>query len=289
MRRVMGWVLALVLGAGVLGAEAADPKQLRIGLIPADDATEMLRNYEPVKQYLAKTLGVPVELKVTMDYNGAIEAMRAKHIEMAWFGPFSYVLAAEVAGAEAIVNGVRRDTGKSTYKTIFVTHKDSGIKTIKDLKGRSVAFVDPNSTSGYLFPMKILKTEGYAPEKDFKTTVYAGTHNAVQLAVKNRKVDVGADSDTSFTRMVKAGEIDPKVNIIIHESEPIPGSPLVIRGDLDPAFKKRVQKALVDMDDQTIHQVRGWGDIARYQAVTDKDYDPIREVAKILNLNLKKK
>ena len=288
MRRVMGWVLALVLGAGVLGAEAADPKVLRLGLIPADDATEMLRNYEPVKAYLTKTLGIPVELKVTMDYNGAIEAMRAKHIEMAWFGPFSYVLAAEVAGAEALVNGVRRDTGKSTYKTIFVTHKDSGIKNIKDLNGRSVAFVDPASTSGYLIPMSILKKQGYAPEKDFKTTVYAGTHNAVQLAVKNRKVDIGADSDTSFSRMVKAGEIDPKVNLVIHESDPIPGSPLVIRGDLDPAFKKRVQKALLDMDEQTIFQVRGWGDIARYQAVTDKDYDAIRDVAKILNLNLKK-
>jgi phosphonate transport system substrate-binding protein len=288
MGRVMGWALAVLVVLGVGAADAADPKSLRVGLIPADDATEMLRNYEPVKQYLAKTLGLPVELKVTMDYNGAIEAMRAKHIEMAWFGPFSYVLAAEVAGAEAIVNGVRRDTGTSTYKTVFVTHKDSGIKSIKELTGRSLAFVDPASTSGYLIPMSILKREGYTPEKDFKTTVYAGTHNAVQLAVKNRKVDVGADSDTSFARMVKAGEIDPKVNVVIHESAPIPGSPLVIRGDLDAAFKKRVQKALLDMDEQTIFQVRGWGDIARYQPVTDKDYDVIRDVAKVLNLNLKK-
>ena len=88
--------------------------------------------------------------------------------------------------------------------------------------------------------------------------------------------------------MVNAGEIDPKTNVIIHESEPIPGSPIVVRGDLDPALKKRLQKALVDMDEQTIFQVKGWGDIARYEAVTDRHYDSIREVAKILNLDLRK-
>lgn len=288
-RTAVSWVLiALLCPTIVSGAEAADPKIIRFGLIPADDAAEMLRNYEPVKEYLRKVTGIPVEMRVTMDYNAAIEAMRAKHIEMAWFGPFSYVLASEVGGAEAIVVGIRRDTGKSTYKTVFVTHRDSGIKTIRDLKGKTIAFVDPASTSGYLIPVSVLKKHGYSIERDFKATFYAGTHNAVELAVRNRKVDVAADSDTSYYRMVNAGEIDPKTNVIIHESEPIPGSPIVVRGDLDTALKKRLQKALVDMDEQTIFQVKGWGDIARYEAVTDRHYDSIREVAKILNLNLKK-
>ena len=281
-------VIALLCLTIVSGAQAADPKLIRFGLIPADDAAEMLRNYEPVKDYLRKVTGIPVEMRVTMDYNAAIEAMRAKHIEMAWFGPFSYVLASEFGGAEAIVVGIRRDTGKSTYKTVFVTHRDSGIKTIRDFKGKTIAFVDPASTSGYLIPVSVLKKRGYSIERDFKATFYAGTHNAVELAVRNRKVDVGADSDTSYYRMVNAGEIDPKTNVIIHESDPIPGSPIVVRGDLDPALKKRLQKALVDMDEQTIFQVKGWGDIARYEAVTDRHYDSIREVAKILNLDLRK-
>lgn len=286
--RVAVACLALVMLYLGGGAEAVDPKVIRMGLIPADDAEEMLRNYEPVKQYLQKTMGVPVELRVTMDYNAAIEAMRAKHIEMAWFGPFSYVLAREVANAEAIVVGMRRDTGKSTYKTVFVTHRDSGIRSLYDLKQKSFAFVDPSSTSGYLIPMSVLKKHGITPERDFKTTFFAGTHNAVQLAVKNRKVDAGADSDTSYGRMVKAGEIDPTKNVIIFESDPIPGSPIVVRGDLDAALKKRIQRALVDMDEQTIFRVRGWGDIARYIPVTDREYDVIRDVARILKLDLKK-
>src|SRR3989338_9355212 len=79
---------------------AGEIKVLKMGLIPADDAEEMLRGYEPIKDYLSEKLGIPVEIQVTTDYTAAIEAMRSKHIDMAWFGPFSYIIAANVAGAE---------------------------------------------------------------------------------------------------------------------------------------------------------------------------------------------
>ena len=115
---------------------AGQVKVLRMGLIPADDAEQMLRDYEPIRLYLEEKLGIPVEITVTSDYTAAIEAMRSKHIEMAWFGPFSYILAADVAGGEAIVNGVRRSDGKSDYHSIIVTRVDSGIKTWADLKGK---------------------------------------------------------------------------------------------------------------------------------------------------------
>src|SRR3989338_1136520 len=208
-------------------------KVLKMGLIPADDAEEMLRSYEPVKEYLSKELGIPVEIQVTSDYTAAIEAMRAKHIDMAWFGPFSYIIAANVAGAEVMANGVRRDTGQSTYKSVIVTRADSGIKTLEDLKGKSFAFVDPASTSGNLIPRKMLIETGIDPDRDFSAVFYAGTHNAVELAVANKKVDAGADSDNSFDRMVAAGQIDPKVNKIIFTSPPIPGSPIVVRQELE--------------------------------------------------------
>ncbi|MFQ6055334.1 MAG: phosphate/phosphite/phosphonate ABC transporter substrate-binding protein, partial [Methanosarcinales archaeon] len=198
-----------------------EEKVLKMGLIPADDAAEMLRQYQPVVDYLSSKLGMKVELYVTDDYTAAIEAMKSKHIDMAWFGPFSYILAAKEAGAEAIVNGIRRDTGLSTYRTVFVTRADSRIKTLDDLKGKSFAFVDPASTSGNLIPRKVLIENGIDPDKDFSLTYYAGTHNAVEYAVANGKVDAGADSDNSYNRMVKAGEIDPNVNVIIYTSDPI--------------------------------------------------------------------
>ena len=257
-----------------------------MGLIPADDAAEMLRAYEPVKEYLSEKLGIPVEIQVTSDYTAAIEAMRSKHIDMAWFGPFSYIIAANVAGAEAIVNGVRRSDGKSDYHSIIVVRADSGIETLEDLKGKSFAFVDPASTSGNLIPRKMLIENGINPDKDFSMSYYAGTHNSVEYAVANRKVDAGADSDNSYDRMVKAGEIDPKINKIIYTSPSIPGSPIVVRGDLPADFKRKIQDALISMDEQTILKVGGWGDIASYQTVSDSDYDVIRETAKTLGMDV---
>lgn len=272
---------------GNVSSESGEIETLRIGLIPADDAAEMVRAYEPIKDYLSEELGIPVQLQVTSDYTSAIEAMRAKHIDMAWFGPFSYVIASNVAGAEAIVNGVRRSDGKADYHSVIVVNANSGIETLADLKGKSFAFVDPASTSGNLMPRKMLIDAGIDPDNDFGNSYYAGTHNAVEYAIANGRVDAGADSDNSYNRMVESGEIDPEVNKVIHTSEPIPGSPIALRGDLPEEFKEKIINALVNMDEQEIHKVDGWGSISSYKKVSDADYDIIREIAETLDMDIK--
>jgi len=292
MAKLLVAVVVIILGVGVWQAVKNQPsggneiKVLRMGLIPADDAEEMIRDYEPVRAYLSEKLGMPVEIQVTSDYTAAIEAMRSKHIEMAWFGPFSYIIAKNMAGAEAIVNGVRRSDGKSDYHSVIVARADSGITKLEDLKGKSFAFVDPASTSGNLIPRKMLLENGIDPDKDFSTVFYAGTHNAVEYAIANKKVAAGADSDNSYDRMVKAGEVDPAVNKIIFTSPSIPGSPIAIRGDLPQALKQKIKDALINMQEQTIHEVSGWGDIAKYQEVSDSDYDIIRQTAAILGMDV---
>jgi phosphonate transport system substrate-binding protein len=279
---------AIFIGYSLTGNIVSDKEitVLRVGLIPADDAAEMLREYEPIKEYLAEELDMPVELKVTSDYTAAIEAMEYKHIDMAWFGPFSYVIANNVAGAEAIVNGVRRSDGESDYHSIIVANADSGIETLEDLKGKSFAFVDPASTSGNLMPRKILIENDIDPEEDFSEYYYAGTHNAVEYAISNGRVDAGADSDNSYDRMLAEGEIDPETNIIIYKSDSIPGSPIAVRGDLPDDLKEKITAALVDMDEQDIHKVGGWGDISSYKRVFDDEYDIIRDIARVLNMDV---
>ena len=285
-------VFALIIGVNMgdinITGDLISEKEitvLRMGLIPADDADEMLRQYEPIQEYLSRELGMPVEIQVTSDYTAAIEAMKYNHIDLAWFGPFSYILASEIADAEAIVNGVKSD-GKSTYKSIIIANKDSGIQTLEDLKGKSFAFVDPTSTSGNLIPRKMLIENGIDPDNDFSEMFYAGTHNAVEYSIANGQVDAGASSDNVYTKMVNAGEIDPQVNLIVYESEPIPGSPIAVRGSLSEEFKEAIKQALLNMDKQTINKVDGWGGIVSYQEVRDGDYDVIRQTAEILEMDL---
>jgi len=288
IRKLLLLLPATVLLLAGCGQRTSDDniETLRFSLIPADDAAEMLRAYEPVKEYLEGKLGIPVELTVTTDYTAAIEAMRSGHTEMGWFGPFSYVLAAKEAGAEAVAVGVRRDSGLSTYRSVIVTRSDSGISALEDLEGRTFAFVDPASTSGNLIPRKMMIENGIDPDVDFSTLSYSGTHNAGLLAVANGSVDACATSDNSYNRMVEAGEIDPNLSVIIHSSDPIPGSPIAVRGALPDTLKKQIQEALVSMDEQTITKVDGWGNIARYDAVDDTTYDIIRKTAEILQMDL---
>src|SRR3989338_9228629 len=118
------FVVLVLAGCQTQEAKTTDKgeiKVLKMGLIPADDAEEMLRDYEPIRTYLSEELGIPVEIQVTSDYTAAIEAMRAKHIDMAWFGPFSYIISSNISNTEAIVNGVRKEDGKSDYHSIIVT------------------------------------------------------------------------------------------------------------------------------------------------------------------------
>jgi len=288
---VIGIVIVVLLSyLGVVGITGntikGETEVLRMGLIPADDAAEMLRAYEPIKEYLSKELGIPVEIQVTSDYTAAINAMKYKHIDMAWFGPFSYVIASNVAEAEAIVNGVKKSTGSATYKSVIIANAESEITSLEDLKEKTFAFVDPASTSGNLMPRKMLVENGINPEEDFEEFFYAGTHNAVAYAVANGKVDAGAIGDNVYERMVSEGELDPKIVKIIFESDSIPGSPIVVRGDLSEELKEKIIQALVDMDKQTIDKVDGWGGITKYQRVQDSNYDIIRDIAKILDIDV---
>jgi phosphonate transport system substrate-binding protein len=265
----------------------AEMKVLKMGLIPAEDQEEMMKRFGSTIAYLEKKLGIKVEPFMATDYSGVIEAMRSKKIDVAFFGPFSYVLAADVANAEAFAVGVRSN-GKSTYQSIIVAHKDSGIKTLNDLRGKDFVFVDPASTSGNLFPRVMLKKAGIDPEKDFKSVTYAGGHDAVELAIKNRKVPAGADNDITYEKMVKEGLISPEENIIIAKSDPIPGSPIAWRKDLPEDLKQKIKQAFLNMHNEDPQAVSGYGEIIRYDEARDSDYNIIRETAKILNLDLKK-
>lgn len=258
-------------------------KEIVMGLIPAESNEEMIEKFEPMRVYLEKKLERPVKVFTATDYAAVIEAMKRDKVDIAWFGPLSYVLAEKEADAEAFAVGVRKNTGLSTYKSIFVVPGDSEIKSIKDLKGKNVAFVDPASTSGGLVPTYLVKKEtGKMPQEFFGKLSYAGGHDAAELAVKNKTVDAAADNDITYNKMLKKGLISKQSNRVLLESEPLPGLPLTYRSELDESLKTKIKDAILSTHKNI--QVSGYGELERYDAVDAQDYQLIRDMVKELGL-----
>ncbi|CAI8801799.1 MULTISPECIES: phosphate/phosphite/phosphonate ABC transporter substrate-binding protein [unclassified Pseudomonas] len=273
--------IALALTAAGL-ASAKD--QLTIGLIPSEDSQAMIEASKQVLDTLQTRLGMPVVPFVATDYNGIIEALRAGKLDVAYLGPFSYVLATSVAEVEAFAVAVTRKTGQSAYKSVIVARKDSGIRELADLKGRTFAFVDPSSASGHLFPKAGLEQAGFVPAQLFSRVIFSGSHDASILAVENHKVDAAAVADRIFASAVSKGLVKQDEFQVVWSSRPIPESPMVWRKDLDPALQQKVASALASIKDVP------WGDqgvLDGFQPTSDAAYDVVRDTAKVLDLDLR--
>ena len=258
-------------------------KEIVMGLIPAESNEEMIEKFEPMRVYLEKKLERPVKVFTATDYAGVIEAMKRDKVDIAWFGPLSYVLAEKEADAEAFAVGVRKSTGLSSYKSIFVVPGNSDIKSIKDLKGKNVAFVDPASTSGGLVPTYLVKKQtGEMPKEFFGKLSYAGGHDAAELAVKNKTLDAAADNDITYNKMLKQGLISQESNRILVESEPLPGSPLSYRSELDESLKEKIKDTILNAHKEI--QVTGYGELERYDTAEAQDYQLVRDMVKELGL-----
>lgn len=257
---------------------------LTIGLIPAEDSQAMIESSKQVIEQLERESGMKVEPFVATDYNGIIEALRAKKLDVAYLGPFSYVLASSVADVEAFAVAVTKKTGKSAYKSLIVVRADSGIDNVDQLKDRTFAFVDPSSTSGHLFPKAGLENDGYKPEELFSRVVFSGSHDASLLAVANKKVDAAAVADRIYASAISKGQLAQDDLKVVWSSSDIPESPMVWRKDLDPSVKEKVAKALANIKDVP------WGDqgmLNGFQATDDAAYNVVRDTAKVLNLDLR--
>lgn len=264
---------------------AAAQNVLTVGLIPSEDSRAMIANSQAMMDMLSKALGMPVKPFVAADYNGVIEALRSKRLDVAYLGPFSYVLGTTVADIEAFAVAETKKAGRSFYHSQVIAHKDSGIKTVNDLKGKTFAFVDPSSTSGHLFPKAGLMKAGLNTDKDFGRVIFSGSHDSNAIAVQNKKIDAAAIADRILDAAIAKGLAKREDITVIWKSDPIPESPTVWRKDLPADLKKRVQAAFLQVKDIP------WSDqgmLNGFHPTNDAAYDVIRDTAKLLNLDLKK-
>lgn len=278
-----GFVLGALLRTGPSLSQGADPDTLKVALLPDESASTIIQNNQGLKSYLEERLGKRIELVVTTDYSSMTEAMRFKRIDLGYFGPLSYVLAkSRSPGIEpfaALVSG-----GKPTYTSYLIANVNAGIAKAEDVRGKTVGFGDPASTSSHLIPRGLLKNLGLEAGEDFKFQ-HLGTHDAVARAVEAGNVQAGGISRTIFETLVERKLIDSSKVKVVAESRPIPNYPWTLRGDLTPALKDKIKSAFLEMKDPAIlkpFKAEAFGPI------TNADYDVLRETAKLLNIDLTK-
>jgi phosphonate transport system substrate-binding protein len=214
--------------------------------------------------------------------------MRNGKLEIGQFGPLGYVLAHQVAKAEAVATFAAADNKPNTYWASLVTWPGSGIKTAADLKGHSFAFSDPASTSGHLFPAYGMRKVGLDPDRDVRG-IYAGSHTASFEALRNHKVDAGELNSEQIESATQRGSYKDGDVVFLWKSDPIPIDPVAVRGDLPEGFKKRLIAVLQNLDlselaeaDRKIIGAHG----LHFVPQTDGAYDGIRDLVKTLNIDL---
>lgn len=290
MKKLIYLVIILaVLGLGFYYGYFQKEKEvesLKMVIIPGAEISEEFGRYQPITEFVGAELGIPVELVVATDYSAVITSLKIGDADIARLGSFSYVLAAKEAGAEAVARGVKKKTGQAAYHSYVITRADSGIKNLEDLRGKTFAFADPLSTSGNLVPRAMFLDAGIDPDKDFERSYFAGTHSAVIEAVRQGNVDGGAVADNRYEDALAAGVIEEDELFIVKKSAAIPASPIAVRGDLPEELKKKIQDAFLTIpSDLAIQAV---GKLTHYVKAQDSDYDVIREVARVLDLDLTK-
>ena len=282
---------ALAPAAG-LAAQADCPNggTVRFGVEPYDTSAKLVPIYDHIGQVLAEAIGCEVKVFVTTNYNAEIEAMRNGQLEIGEFGPLGYVLAHQIAKAEAVAAFSNAEGKPDSYWASIVTWPDSGIKTVADIRGHSFAFSDPASTSGHLFPALGLRKAGLDPDKDLKA-IYAGSHTSSYEALYNHKVDAGELNSEQLESAKQRGHYKDGDLVFLWKSDPIPTDPISVRGDLPDGFKQRLITALQNLDlsklPEADRKVMGLGG-TRFVPQTDAAYNPIRDLVSTLNIDLNK-
>lgn len=279
-------IAVIIMGILLISTREEKPV-LQFSLVPGGNAEILAQNFELVTQYFEQELDVQIEVFYTYDYIAIIRGMRAGKVDVAYLGAFSYVKAAELAGARVIINAGDADGNTKMYHSILITNKDSGLGSVATVKARSgeleVAFVDSLSTSGYLVPAAYMQSVSIDVKDHFREIIFAGNHAAVVQAVQLRQVDLGATWTSPYQRAVDEGLITTSDVFKIWQSGGIPLAPVAVSPDMPVDMKQRIQQAFLDMPHKAPAVMQQfeeyWSRSEYYVVANDADYDFIRQIA----------
>jgi len=287
---VYGVAALLATGGTAMAANDCPNGVLHYGVVPFDASASFVPLYHRIGALISARLGCPVDVEIGTSYTATIEAMRAGKVDAAEFGPLSYVLAHQIAGAEAVATYETKDGKPDTYTASVATWPGSGITTLKGVAGHTFAYSDPASTSGHLFPAYAFKSAGIDPDHGVRA-IYAGSHTASYEALLNHKVEAGEINSPEIASAIVAGIYKPSDFVTLWTSQPIPQDPISVRGNLPPAFKAKLTAILQTLDLSSIPPamvkltgLKGKG----YVAQDDSAFDGIRSLVSVLHLDLAK-
>ena len=273
----LGVFIALIFVWGEVFAEKS-LKELRVSAIPDENPQELLRIFTPFTNYLSKELGLPVKFFPVVDYAATVEVLAAGRLDLVWYGGFTSVQAARRArGARRLV--MRSEDAKFTSK--FITRKGTGIRSLKDLKGKTFSFGSVSSTSGHLMPRYFLLQAGIIPEKHFSKFAFSGAHDATAVWVEAGRVDAGALNFLVWDKLVKNKKVDTSKVSVFWTTPPYVDYVWMVRGGLEKGLVERISKAFLKLDYKNpehkrlldLNRTRG------YIPAKDSDWDGIEEAA----------
>ena len=263
---------------------------LAFAAVPAESSQSLQNDYANLIKLIEKETGKKVEFQNASDYAAVIEGQRAGKIDIASYGPFSYVLAKDSGVmVEPIASPTNDESEKPSYTSLAYVKKDSGIKDLKDLKGKKVCFVDPGSTSGYLVPMKGLMDVGIDMNVDVEP-IMAGAHDSSLITLNDGGCDAAFAHDAMLKTLDKTGQVKESDLQSIWESEPLTEDPIAVNTEtvdaetvdkITTAIREKANKpALVEegictsQEDCVLPEEIEWG----YKKVDDSDFDVIRDI-----------
>jgi len=291
-------VAALAIGTTAAHADdwKSKYKELTFAVVPAENASGVSDRYAPFMAYLTKELGVPVKLRIANDYAAVIEGQRAGNIQIAFYGPASYSTAYMTGVKTEPFVTTRNNDGTVGYYSVIYVKADSPYKEIHDLKGKTIGFVDPNSTSGYNAPRFFLHKIGIEADSFFGKSIITGSHENGVIALDKGTVDCAADwwnsdTDSNLTRMVNKGMVKKEDFRVVFKSGLLAGSPYAYLSDLPADLKQAIVKAFLDAPkkDKAAFDRLSDGKDKEFVPVTHKDYETTVEMIQFVNDMRKKR
>ena len=259
-------------------------KNLKIGVLPNHSRAEQEGMTKALESYLEETLGLEVDFLIASEYQNVIDWLVENQVDMAYLEATSYLEALERgAKIQPLVAAIDKYTGRPWYQAAIIVKTDSSIKSLSDLKGKKIAFVDQFSTSGYLIPAIAFKQLRILPKYDFAQTIYAGTHSKTLRALQKGEVDAAATNVPFYRKLQKLGKLAPQEFRAIWKSDSISQLPIVISQKLPEKLVKKLKQAFLQAPDGIDEEIMGIQSTG-YTLIVDGDYTRLRKLRKKMNL-----